>query len=182
MTIDSSLQPTEYTLQTAFQYAIEHKLSAVVVASTSGKTGLLAAQMRPKAIPHLTIVSHNTGFGQAGIQQMPQTTITQIETKGATVYTGTLVLRGLGSAIRKKMKYSEEEIVADTLRMFGQGMKVCCEMAAMVCDGGCFPHGDAVFVGGTANGADTAVHIHPAPSNDFFAMKVKHVIVKPDSF
>jgi hypothetical protein len=73
------------------------------------------------------------------------------------VHSGTLVLRGVGSAIRKKFGASEEELIASVLRLFGQGMKVCVEMSAMVADGGLVPASeDVVCVAGTSSGADTA--------------------------
>lgn len=181
MEIKSGPQNTQQTLDLAFQYALEHQISTVVVASTYGDTGLAAITRRPPEISNLIVVSHNTGFSQHSAQQMPPEVQEEIR-QGATLYTGTLVLRGLGAAIRKKMTFSEEELVADTLRMFGQGTKVCCEMAAMVSDAGLLKSRNGVFVAGTAKGADTAMHILSAPSNLFFETKIINIIVKPNCF
>ncbi|MBN2527271.1 MAG: hypothetical protein JXR76_12825 [Deltaproteobacteria bacterium] len=175
-------QNTEATLKQAFDYAVNQNLSTVVVASTSGETGVLACNLRPKSVSNLIIVSHNTGFRSNGVQQMAPELRQEIKSAGATIHTGTLVLRGIGSAIRNKLHYSEEQLVAETLRLFGQGIKVCAEMAAMTSDAGLIGNKDCVFIAGTSRGADTAVHISPAPSNDFFKLKIRHIICKPFAF
>lgn len=182
MDFKSGPQNTEATLKKAFEYAVAQNLSTVVVASTSGETGIIACKLRPKKISNLIIVSHNTGFRSKGVQQMAPDWREEILATGAHIHTGTLVLRGIGSAIRNRMHFSEEQLIAETLRLFGQGMKVCIEMSAMTSDAGLLGAQDAVFVGGTSKGADTAAHISPAPSNDFFKLKVRHVICKPFDF
>ncbi|MBN2718386.1 MAG: hypothetical protein JXX14_21255 [Deltaproteobacteria bacterium] len=178
----SGPQNTEETLKKAFDYAFAHNLSTVVIASTSGETGALATRLRPSEITNLIIVSHNTGFRSNGVQQMSPDFRQEILSSGAIIHTGTLVLRGIGSAIRNRMHFSEEQLVAETLRLFGQGVKVCIEMAAMASDAGLLGTADAVFVAGTSRGADTAAHICPAPSNDFFKLKIRHIICKPFTF
>jgi len=178
----SGPQNTASTLEQAFDYAIKNNIQTVVVASTSGETGVAACEHRPEQVSRLIIVSHNTGFRSNGVQQMAPEFKDKILNSGAIVHTGTLVLRGVGSAIRNRMHFSEEQLVAETLRLFGQGIKVCVEMAAMVSDAGLTKTEDAIFVAGTGRGADTAAHISPAPSNDFFKIKVRHVITKPYSF
>ena len=175
-------QNTEATLKLAFEYAASQNLTTVVVASTSGETGVTACKLKPDNIEKLIIVTHNTGFRSHGVQQMAPELKKKIQSSGAVIHTGTLVLRGIGSAIRSRMNYSEEQLIAETLRILGQGVKVCAEMAAMVSDAGIIGNEDAVFIGGTARGVDTAVHITPAPSNDFFKMRIRKVICKPFTF
>lgn len=49
------------------------------------------------------------------------------------------------------------EVIAHTLRFFGQGMKVCVEIAVMAADGGLIPPNIPILsIGGTGRGADTA--------------------------
>jgi len=106
----------------------------------------------------------------------------KIEKKGGKVYTGTMVLRGLGAAIRSKTGgYSHEQLIADTLRMFGQGTKVCVEIVAMASDAGLIPSQEVIAVAGTGRGADTAVLIQANSSNYFFDIKILEYLVKPRS-
>ncbi|RLI32936.1 hypothetical protein DRO66_10840, partial [Candidatus Bathyarchaeota archaeon] len=73
-------------------------------------------------------------------------------------------------------------IIAQTLRMFGQGMKVVVEIVAMAADAGVIPADkDVVAIAGTGRGADTAVVITPANAHRFFEMAIKEIIVKPNS-
>jgi hypothetical protein len=143
---------------------------------------LEAAKLGKKLGISTIVVTHNTGFSAPGVQDLSDEYGRRIREYGGQLHTGTLVLRGIGSAIRKKFGVSEEELVASVLRLFSQGVKVCVEMAAMVSDAGLIPPGDIVCVAGTGKGADTAALIHPAPSNTFFEIKVREIIVKPQDF
>lgn len=174
---------TDDTLRIAFEEAKKRGIRYIVVASTKGETGLKAAEMAKGKGIKVIVVTHNTGFARPGEQEMPQDIRRKIEEMGATVYTGTMVLRGLGTAIKGRAGFSHEQIVADALRLLGQGMKVVCEMAAMVADAGLVPTDeDVVFVAGTGRGADTAAIVQPRPSNIFFDMKVREVLCKPRDF
>jgi hypothetical protein len=173
---------TQATLEAAFTHALTHQISPLVVATTWGETGVRAAEMGREKGVAVVVVTHNYGFEQPGVCQLEAEKRRRIEQAGGRIHTATLVLRGLGSALKKKFGYSESEIVAGVLRMFGQGMKVCVEMAAMAADAGLLASADAVFVAGTATGADTAVVIRPAPSNMFFDIKIRHIIAKPAQF
>ena len=99
---------------------------------------------------------------------------------GIKVHTGTMVLRSLGTAIRDMAGgYSEQELIANTLRMFSQGVKVCVEIVAMAADSGLIPFDDVVAIAGTGRGADTACLIRANSSNRFFKIKIKELFAKP---
>jgi hypothetical protein len=67
-----------------------------------------------------------------------------------------------------------------TLRMFGQGMKVACEIAAMAADAGLVRvDEEVVSIGGTGRGADTAIVLQPSYVHRFFQTKVREIICKP---
>ena len=72
------------------------------------------------------------------------------------------------------------DVIAMTLRMFGQGMKVACEIAAMAADAGMVRTDEEIIaIGGTGRGADTAVVLQPEYVHRFFNLKVKELICKP---
>jgi hypothetical protein len=59
-------------------------------------------------------------------------------------------------------------------------MKVICEMAAMASDSGLIrTDEEVIIIAGTGKGADTAVVMQPAHSQDFFDMRIKEIICKP---
>ena len=83
--------------------------------------------------------------------------------------------------MRKKFNmYLFEEVVANTLRIFGQGMKVACEITLMAADAGLVRSDeDVVAMGGTGKGVDTALVLSPVNSQDFFDLRVKEILCKP---
>jgi hypothetical protein len=173
---------TEKTLIIARNEALKRGIIHVLVASTNGDTGVLAARLFNASGIQLTVITHNTGFKEPGVQEFDRAAHEEIVRLGARVYTGTLVLRGLGASIRERMQYSCERLVADTLRMFGHGIKVCVEMAAMASDAGLIPPVDIMAVAGSQRGADTAAIIKADSSNRFFNIKVREILVKPYDF
>jgi hypothetical protein len=83
--------------------------------------------------------------------------------------------------VRKKLgTYELEEIIAYTLRIFGQGMKVACEIALMAADAGLVRTDEpAIAIAGTGQGADTAVVLRPANAQTFFDMRIMEILCKP---
>jgi len=173
---------TEAALRIAVEEAEKRGIRHMVVASTWGDTGLQAAKLLEGKGIALVVVSHNTGFSEEGGQEFDQEKKAQIEQLGGTVYTGTMVLRNLGTAIRSVQSYSQQDLVANTLRMFGQGVKVCVEIAAMAADAGLIPCEDCIAVAGTGRGADTVAVIRANSSNNFFQIKVREILAKPRDF
>ena len=173
---------TEMTLKIAKDEATRRGIKHIVVASTWGGTGLRMAEMLKETGQNLVVVSHNVGFQEPGKGKFEPQNRARIEALGGRVLTGTMVLRNVGTAIRDKQAYSQQDLIANVLRMFGQGMKVCVEIVAMAADTGIIPFGDVVAVGGTARGADTAVILGANSSNRFFDIKIREILAKPRDF
>jgi hypothetical protein len=173
---------TETTLQIARDEAVKRGIKSIIVASTRGDTGLHMAQMIQGSGLNLVVVSHNVGFKEAGQSEFETEKRTRIEALGGKVLTGTMALRNVGTAIREKQGYSQQDLIANVLRMLGQGMKVCVEIVAMAADAGLIPFEDVVAVAGTGRGADTAVLIGANGSNRFLDIKIREVLAKPRQF
>ena len=173
---------TVQTLKMAFDYARVHGIRHLVVASTYGYTAQLLLDLLDPTI-NSVVVTHNTGFKEPGLQEFPEEIRQQVMARGVKVLTGTMVLRSLGTSIRDMGGgYSEQELIANTLRMLCRGMKVCVEITAMAADAGLIPAEDIVAVAGTGRGADTVCLIKADSSNRFFKIKVKEIITKPKEF
>jgi hypothetical protein len=173
---------TDDTLDVAVAACKERGIKHLVVASTVGATAEKATELVKGTDVRVIAVTHNTGFRDPGVQQFDPDIKAKVEEAGGAVYTGTMITRGLGHAIRSSTGGSDELIVANTLRMFGEGMKVVVEIVGMASDAGLVPPEDVVAVAGTSRGADTAVVISAMPSNRFFEMRVREVLVKPRDF
>lgn len=173
---------TQRTLQIAKEEAIKRGIKHIIVASTFGDTGLAAAEILKGTGINLIVVTHNTGFREEGLQTFSSETKKRIEGLGGKVHTGTMVLRGLGTALKDRGGISQEQVVADTLRIFGQGTKVVIEITAMSADAGLIPFSDIIAVAGTGRGADTAAVIKANSSNKLFEIKLREYLVKPKDF
>jgi len=174
---------TDQTLELAVKACAERGIRHLVVASTNGPTAKKALSQLKGTEVKLVVITHNYGFSEEGKCSFDEGLRREIEQAGHKVLSGTLVTRNLSKAIALKMGgWSESELVANVLRIFGQGAKVCVEMACMAADHGLIPFSDCVFVAGAGHGADTAMVIRPVASNNFFNLKVKEIICKPKNF
>lgn len=172
-------QNTKRTLETAAKRADELGIRHIVVATTSGKTGLLAAQVFKGK--NLVVVTHSAGFLKPDFQELKPALHRKIESLGAKVLTCQHAFGGVGRAVRKKLAtYELEEIIAYTLRTFGQGTKVAIEISLMAADAGLIPTQElCIAIGGTNWGADTALLLRPANAQTFFDLRVVEVLAKP---
>ncbi len=151
----------------------------ILVASTTGQTGAQAADFfRGK---RLIVVTHSAGFRGPNTQELTEENRQKIERNGGIILTTTHAFSGLSRAMRKKFHmYLFEEAVANTLRIFGEGMKVACEIALMAADAGMIrTDEDAIVMAGTGRGLDTAIVLRPVNSQDFFDLKVEEILCKP---
>ena len=170
---------TERVLQTAKQRADELGTRSIMVATTSGATGVRASVVFQGY--NLVLVSHSTGFKAPNMQELTEENRAVIEAHGGRILTTQHALGGVGRAVRRKLQtYELDEIIAYTLRIFGQGMKVACEIALMAADAGLVRVGEpAIAIAGTGQGADTAVVLKPANAQSFFDLQVMEVLCKP---
>ncbi len=93
---------TQKTLEIAAKRAEELEVQNVIVASSSGKTGLMAARYFPAR--NLVIVTHSTGFLKPDYQELKAELREKIIEAGAKVLTCQNALGGVGRAARKKLQ------------------------------------------------------------------------------
>jgi hypothetical protein len=173
---------TETLLKTVKAYAESTGVRDIVVASTTGETGAAAA----KALKgyNVVVVTHFTGFSEPGQQQLKEEYRQAISENGAKLFTGTHALSSAERAVRKTFNTLQPlELMANTLRLVGEGTKVCVEITLMAADAGLIPvDRDIIAIAGTGHGADTALLIRPANAARFFDLKIREVIAKPREF
>jgi hypothetical protein len=170
---------TDEVLRLAKRRAEELGIKTILVASTTGDTALKAMEVFKGT--RIVVVSHFTGMRGPNTQEFTEENRQKVISAGVPLLTATHTFSGLGRAMRKKFKmYLFEEVVANTLRLFGQGMKVVCEITLMATDAGLVrTDEDIIVIGGSSRGADTAVVLRPVNSEDFFDLKVKEILCKP---
>ncbi|MBS7607412.1 hypothetical protein KEJ14_06210 [Candidatus Bathyarchaeota archaeon] len=170
---------TDMVLALAKKRAEELGIKDIVVASTRGYTGVKASEIFRGY--NLVVVTHHTGFRELGQQELTEENRRRIEANGGKIYTGTHVFMNVERAIRSKFGTAyPAEIMAQTLRLFCEGMKVAVEIAAMAADAGLIPvDREVISIAGTGRGADTAIVLQPANSSRIFDMVIKEIIAKP---
>jgi hypothetical protein len=175
-------QNTAALLKAVKKYSESTGVRDVIVASTSGATGATASKLFKGY--NLVVVTHCAGFSEPGAQELKAEHRRQILKNGAKLFTGTHALSSVERAIRKVFGTVEPlELIANTLRLMGEGTKVCVEITLMAADAGLIPmERDVVAIAGTGKGADTALLIKPANAARFFDLKIREIIAKPRDF
>ena len=170
---------TEAVFHIARQRAEELGIKTILVASTGGDTAVkaMAVFARFKVIA----VSHVTGFHGPNTQEFTDENRKIFESKGGIILTAAHAFGGISRAMRNKHNmYLLGDIIADTLRIFGEGMKVACEIAMMAADSGLVGTDEEVIaIAGTNRGADTTLVLKPVNTHNFFDLKVKEILCKP---
>ncbi|WP_022655002.1 pyruvate kinase alpha/beta domain-containing protein [uncultured Desulfovibrio sp.] len=174
---ENTTQCVAISVKTAAERNIRH----IVVASGSGDTAKLFAGV---GTVNVVCVTNAYGFKDPGRTKMTDAARDGLERAGIRVLATTHMLSGAERGIsRKHGGISPVELMAETLRMLGQGVKVCVEIAVMALDAGMIPHGEEIIVvAGSGRGADTAVIMHPAHANNILETKINEILCKPRNF
>ncbi len=166
------MENTEMTLKLALERAKARGIKKVVLASTRGEVAKQAAKLWAKSGIKIIAVPHQFGF--MGMKFPPEL-VKELESQGHVVHFSTMLfhtdhLYGMNTPT----------IMANLLRTFCQGMKVCVEILMMAVDGGKVDVGEqVVVVSGSGRGADTAVVAIAAPSTRLADLHITEIICKP---
>jgi len=182
--IKAGPQNTDHVLELAAQEAKLENIKNLVVATCSGETAFrLLKFLSPKEY-NLVAVTHHVGFTSPGVDELSPENRQKLLEEGCKVLTTTHLFAGIDRSFRFKFQgIYPAEIVAQSLRLLGQGVKVATEIAIMALDAGLIPFGeDVIAIAGTGEGADTAVVLRPAHSHKLFDTKIKKIIIKPYEF
>lgn len=170
---------THRTLELAYERAVMLGISDIIIATSNGDTIQQACEVMPDK--QLIAVTHSTGFKQPFYQAIDEARMAEFHAKGVKVVTTTHVFGGVGRAVRKKLNtYQVDEIIAYTLRTFGQGVKVAAEITLMAADAGMLKSpAPIIAIGGSGKGADTAVILQPTHAQTMFELKFLEIICMP---
>lgn len=172
---------TEACLEIVIEHIHTYRYKHLVVATTTGQTGRLFAENLKDKNTNLVVVTHSFGFKEPNSIEITEEARAAILSSGAKIYTGTMITHSLETALAKKFSgVYPTLLVAQSLRRFGEGAKVCCEMIMMAADAGLIPEGEEIItVAGTGHGADTVTVIRSAASKRFLELKVLEILAKP---
>jgi len=170
---------TEKTIALAKNRSEALGIETFLVSSTTGYTARLAVDAFSEK--NVVIVTHAAGYVEPDNQEFDEDIRSYVELKGAKVLTAQHTFAGVNRSIRKSLGgYQIDEIIAHTLRIFGQGMKVVCEIAMMAADAGYVStRHPTIAIAGTHRGADLGVILIPANSANFFDLKILAIFCMP---
>ena len=170
---------TDETLRLAKERAEALGIKNVVVASYTGMTGVKASKVFKGY--NLVVVAGVVGFREPNTHRLTTDNKTLIESNGGKIVHAAHAFGTLGRAVHRKFNTIQvDEIIAHVLRLFGAGVKVGCEIACMAADAGLIrTDEEAIAIGGSGGGADTAIVVQPSNTHTFFDMRVKEIICKP---
>lgn len=178
---ENTLPTVERAVERARELEIEH----LVVASSSGETGLLLLEKaREKRYSgNIVVVTYHAGFGGGDEWSLSPSKEEELRKHGAVVVRSLHALSGVSRSFRERFGgLSIPEVIAESFRRISEGFKVAVEVTLMAADAGAIPTtSDVIALGGKGRGVDTAILLRPAHQNSFFQLKVKEILCLPKS-
>lgn len=170
----SAPENTESTLALVAERVKASGIARVVLASTTGATARRAMDFFRDGRTRLVVVPHQFDF-RGREQRFAPELVRQLREAGHQVHFGTMLFHTeslYGSTV--------PAVMATLLRCFCQGVKVCFEIVLMATDAGLLASGEKVIaVAGTGRGADTALVMQAASSQNLKNLRVNEIICKP---
>jgi hypothetical protein len=176
-------QNTRAVVRLVGEYLESHRIGHVILATNTGYVG---AQFAPLAKAHPKVNFVGVKMAPA-VDEMYDVKWSRrhgrtMEQAGVDLVCGTHALTGgIDHALRGKFEgVPPGALIAETLYLFSQGMKVAVEIIAMACDAGRVPEGKQVIsCAGTGHGADTAVVARSAASAHLFDIDIHRILAMP---
>lgn len=176
---------TDELIEIVKERLLESDIKYVAIASVSGVTAIKladaidAAELGDKIV--IVNVTHHAGFKEKNKLELTDPMRKRLEDRGIVTFAGSHALSGVGRGISNKFGgVTPVEIIAETFRMFSQGIKVCGEISIMLADAGLIPVDEKILaIGGRANGSDSAAIITPANMTNVFEMRIHEILAMP---
>ncbi|MBI2864849.1 MAG: hypothetical protein HYX94_09850 [Chloroflexi bacterium] len=166
---------TEVTLDLVKERARALRIGKVVLASTFGDTAVKAMDFFKDSDVKLIVVPHQHGRPSRAVNPFPPELVGTLRAAGHDVYFGTMLFH-----TDRLYGTDAPRVMANLLRCFSQGVKVCFEIVMMATDGGHLAIGEKVIaVAGTARGADTALVMQASSSSQLVKLRVNEILCKP---
>ena len=157
--------------------------ASIVSATTEGASGVRLCEIaRDMGFQgKIVFVTHAYGSFEPGENKLSDEHRQTIVDYGATLVTAAHALSGVERGMSRKFQgVYPAEIMANTLRMLSQGIKVVVEISCMALDAGRIDYGsEVVCMGGTGRGLDTAVVMSPAHASRIFDTKIHEILCMP---
>jgi hypothetical protein len=180
---NSGEKNTERVLEIVFSEASKNKITKVVLPSTRGIVAKKALNMVPDGLD-IVIVTHSIGFKETGGDEFDNEVREEYKNTRHKILTTTHLFRGIdGYFYKTKQGVYPPQILAEALRLFGEGTKVAIEISVMAADAGLVPVNNWIIsAGGTGKGLDTAYILQACNSSDLSNFKFGKLLAIPSEF
>lgn len=171
---------TDETLALAKARAEELGIKDIVVASYRGWTGAKAVQLFGEGY-NVVVAAGVVGFREPNAHRMTDENRAIIQGGGGHIFFHGHAFGMLGRAVKNKFGPMQvDEFIAHVLRLLSAGVKVGCEIACMAADAGLIETGkEIIAIGGSGQGADTAIVLKASNTHTFFDTRILEIICKP---
>ena len=160
---------TDETLRLAKQIADELGIRNIVIASSTGETGVKASRLFKGY--NLVVVTSVAGYNKPDEVRLRPEYRDEIKMNGAVIVMAAHAFGSIGRSIHNKFNAIQiDEGIA----------KVALEIVAMSTDAGLIRTDEEVIsIAGGGGGADTAIVVQPSNTHRFFETRVREIICKP---
>jgi len=171
---EGGAQNTQATLDLVAERLGSKDIKKIVLASTTGDTARRAMEFFRDQEVTLVVVPHQFDFHRDK-NAFPPELAEELRRSGHQVHFGTMLFHTdefYGS--------KNATALANILRSFCQGVKVCFEIVYMAADAGLVAGGEKVMaIAGTGRGSDTALVMQAASTQHSRRLKVHEILCKP---
>jgi hypothetical protein len=165
---------TEATFRLVQDRLGREDIKKIVIASTTGATARRAMEFFKDQGVKLIVVPHQFDF-RRDENAFPPELVKALREAGHDVHFGTMLFHTDGF-----YGSNNATTMANLLRCFCQGVKVCFEIVLMATDAGLVRGGQKVIaMAGTGRGSDTAMVMQAASTQHPNRLKVNEIICKP---
>jgi hypothetical protein len=149
-------------------------IKKLVLASTTGATAKQAMEFFKDDDVQLVVIPHQHDFIRKE-NAFPKELAAELREAGHEVHFATMLFH-----TESLYGTSRPTLMANVLRCFSQGVKVCFEIVLMATDAGLLDRGESVIaLAGTGRGSDTALVVQAASSQHLENLRVNEILCKP---
>jgi hypothetical protein len=171
---DIGPQNTGITFKAVKERLNDSGIKKIVIASTTGATARMASDYFKDAGIRLIVIPHQYDF-RRDVNPFPRELAKELRDAGHDVHFGTMLFH-----TDQLYDSSVPTLMANILRCFCQGIKVCFEIVMMATDAGLISRGEKVIaIAGTGRGSDTALVMQASSSRNMKKLRVNEIICKP---
>jgi hypothetical protein len=174
---EGSFEHTDETIDLTIKAAKEFGIKKVLVASTSGDSGVKMAEKAEGSGLEVIVVGHQFGFRTPGKSLFKEENAQKLAALGAKVCLGTDVLT---TSIRQRERLGHSSISVITQTLIMANIKVNVEVAIKAADAGLVMPGEHVIsVAGSHEGLDTSIVLEARDSASILDIRTREVIAMP---